>query len=214
LLNLFLLLYSILCSHLTQRLTVLPPTLSLLPPNKKFGRQNNSNPEYEQMFRVLNTSHSVPSFPQYITPSPPRACSPLYIHQPCTPSLPLYAPWSLHSTVYNPVHISTSSLPMHVAPSSAFHIPQILLPNLLIPLYTYQHTLSPYTQGVTKRCRLSWLTNSALVYEPKCRGWDCGVSANEYSCAHGAPNKLWRSNPYLTYVCTYLKSPQPSFNPH
>ena len=25
-------------------------------------------------------------------------------------------------------------------------------------------------QGVTKRCRLSWLTNSALVYEPKCEG--------------------------------------------
>ncbi len=25
-------------------------------------------------------------------------------------------------------------------------------------------------QGVSKRCRLSWLTNSALVYEPKC-GW-------------------------------------------
>ncbi len=25
-------------------------------------------------------------------------------------------------------------------------------------------------QGVTKRCRLSWLTNSALVYEPKCGG--------------------------------------------
>jgi len=27
-----------------------------------------------------------------------------------------------------------------------------------------------YLQGVTKRCRLSWLTNSALVYEPKCGG--------------------------------------------
>ncbi len=26
-------------------------------------------------------------------------------------------------------------------------------------------------QGVTKKCRLSWLTNSALVYEPKCGGW-------------------------------------------
>ncbi len=26
------------------------------------------------------------------------------------------------------------------------------------------------TQGFTKRCRLSWLTNSALVHEPKCRG--------------------------------------------
>jgi hypothetical protein len=25
-------------------------------------------------------------------------------------------------------------------------------------------------QGVTKRCRLSWLTNSALVYESKCGG--------------------------------------------
>ncbi len=25
-------------------------------------------------------------------------------------------------------------------------------------------------QGATKRCRLSWLTNSALIYEPKCGG--------------------------------------------
>jgi len=42
-------------------------------------------------------------------------------------------------------------------------------------------------QGLTKRCRLSWLTDSALVYEPKCGGrGGCGVSANEYSCAHGA----------------------------
>ncbi len=36
-------------------------------------------------------------------------------------------------------------------------------------------------QEVTKRCRLSWLTNSALVYEPKCGG-SRGISANEYSC--------------------------------
>jgi hypothetical protein len=34
--------------------------------------------------------------------------------------------------------------------------------------------------GVTKRCRLSWLTNGALLYEPKCGGGGCGVSANEY----------------------------------
>jgi hypothetical protein len=41
------------------------------------------------------------------------------------------------------------------------------------------------SRGVTKRCRLSWLTNSALVHEPKCRGetTSCGVPANEYSCA-------------------------------
>jgi hypothetical protein len=39
-------------------------------------------------------------------------------------------------------------------------------------------------QGFTIRCRLSWLANSALVYEPKCGGrWEgCGVSSNEYSC--------------------------------
>jgi hypothetical protein len=46
-------------------------------------------------------------------------------------------------------------------------------------------------QGVTQRCRLSLLTNSALVYESQCggMGWGgeggggCGVSANEYSIA-------------------------------
>ncbi len=49
-------------------------------------------------------------------------------------------------------------------------------------------------QGVTKRCRLSWLTNSALVYEPK---WGCGVNcgASAISTAvHRSPKKLWRSN--------------------
>jgi hypothetical protein len=43
-------------------------------------------------------------------------------------------------------------------------------------------------QGVTNRCRLSWLTNSALVYEPKCGR---GVSQPMYTWS---PNKLWRSN--------------------
>jgi hypothetical protein len=28
----------------------------------------------------------------------------------------------------------------------------------------------PGARGFTKRCRLSWLTNSSLVYEPKCGG--------------------------------------------
>jgi hypothetical protein len=36
--------------------------------------------------------------------------------------------------------------------------------------------------GVTNRCRLSWLTNSALLYKSQCGGGGgCGVSANEYS---------------------------------
>jgi hypothetical protein len=43
-------------------------------------------------------------------------------------------------------------------------------------------------QGVTRRCRLAWLTNSALVSEPKCGGkvGSCGVSASKCSCAHRA----------------------------
>jgi hypothetical protein len=42
------------------------------------------------------------------------------------------------------------------------------------------------TQGVTKRCRLSWLTKSVLSrMSPKAGGGgrNCGVSANECSCA-------------------------------
>jgi hypothetical protein len=55
-------------------------------------------------------------------------------------------------------------------------------------------------QGVTKRCRLSWLTNSAFAYEPKCRGrGGCWVSANEYSCTHKAQINFGDLTPYLTY---------------
>jgi hypothetical protein len=57
-------------------------------------------------------------------------------------------------------------------------------------------------QGVKKKCRLSLLTNSALVYESQCGGMGgggCGVSANEYSCAHGAQINFGDLPPYLTY---------------
>jgi hypothetical protein len=50
------------------------------------------------------------------------------------------------------------------------------------------------------------LTNSALVYEPKCGRMGGGggsgglrVSANEYSCALGAQIKFGDLTPYLTY---------------
>jgi hypothetical protein len=53
-------------------------------------------------------------------------------------------------------------------------------------------------QGVTKRCRLSLLTNSTLVLRVQMRGegGSCGFSANEHSCKHHvtwSPNELWRS---------------------
>ncbi len=60
-------------------------------------------------------------------------------------------------------------------------------------------------QGATKRCRLYWLTNSLLVYEPKCggTGGSCEASANEYSCAvctvHGAQINFGDLTLYLTY---------------
>jgi hypothetical protein len=53
-------------------------------------------------------------------------------------------------------------------------------------------------QGATKRCCLSWLTNSALVLESQSGGMGGGgrVSAYKYSCSHHvtlSPYKLWRS---------------------
>jgi hypothetical protein len=57
--------------------------------------------------------------------------------------------------------------------------------NIAMDVLLYHLYLSP--PGVTKRCRLSWLTNSDLVYEPKCGGRGEGLRglSNEYSCAHG-----------------------------
>jgi hypothetical protein len=59
-----------------------------------------------------------------------------------------------------------------------------------------------FWQGVTKRCHLSWLTNSALVLYDAGEGGGscgCGVSANEYSCSHGVHINFGDLTPYLTY---------------
>jgi hypothetical protein len=53
-------------------------------------------------------------------------------------------------------------------------------------------------QGVTKRCLLSWLTNSSLVYESKCEGKG-GVAGSQLKsivsiAVHRSQNKLLRSN--------------------
>jgi hypothetical protein len=53
--------------------------------------------------------------------------------------------------------------------------------SLLQYVYIYM-TVVPY-QGVTKRCRLSWLTNSALIYEPKCGGSGGGAGSQPMSTA-------------------------------
>jgi hypothetical protein len=49
-------------------------------------------------------------------------------------------------------------------------------------------------QGVTKRCRLSWLTNSALVYDPNVGGGGELRPAGSQplrTTVHRSPNKLW-----------------------
>ncbi len=50
--------------------------------------------------------------------------------------------------------------------------------------------------------RLSWLTNSALLFEPKCGGRRgvAGVSANEHT-----PNKLWIFNSIFNLWVSYSK---------
>jgi hypothetical protein len=75
------------------------------------------------------------------------------------------------------------------------------------PLHDLPRDLLPSQQiqvrmlNSTKRCRLSWLTNSTLVYEPKCggKGVNCGASANEYSCAQGAQLNFGDMTAYLIY---------------
>ncbi len=66
----------------------------------------------------------------------------------------------------------------------------------LIRQVRHRETIKRGGQGVTERSRLSWLTNSVPLGWAQTRGevGSCGVSTNERS-----PNKLWRSNPYLTY---------------
>ncbi len=56
-----------------------------------------------------------------------------------------------------------------------------------------------FNHGVTKRCRLSWPTNSAPSYmSPNAvgEGGGCGVSANEYSCVHGVQINFGDLSPY------------------
>ncbi len=61
------------------------------------------------------------------------------------------------------------------------------------------------TQGVTtKRCRLSWLTNSALAYEPKCGGREGVAGSQPMSTAvHMEPKLTLEISTYLTHGLTW-----------
>ncbi len=64
-----------------------------------------------------------------------------------------------------------------------------------------------FKQGITKRCRLSWLPNSALVYEPKCgeRGRDLRDLSQWVQLYTGAQINFGDRTPYLAYVASKKK---------
>ncbi len=68
----------------------------------------------------------------------------------------------------------------------------------------YNYTVN---RGVTKICRLSWLTNSALEYEPKCGGGGRVAGSQPMSTAvhsaHGVQINFGDLTPYLTYGINY-----------
>jgi hypothetical protein len=74
------------------------------------------------------------------------------------------------------------------------HIKGEVLPPFLGPKKKTIVALLVVNQGVTKRCRLPSVTNSALVYEPK--SGEGGVAGSQpiSTAVHRSPNKLWRSN--------------------
>jgi hypothetical protein len=59
---------------------------------------------------------------------------------------------------------------------------------------------------------VAWLTNNPLSYEPKCRrkGGSCGVSTNEYSCAHGSQINFGDLTPYLSVPLVHRHQIMPS----
>jgi hypothetical protein len=78
------------------------------------------------------------------------------------------------------------------------------------PVFVYRTVQNRGLRGVTKRCRLSWLTNSALVYEPKCGGK--GKKSQPRSTAvHRSPNNHWKSD-FIFSLCKPLLSISLFFN--
>ncbi len=78
-------------------------------------------------------------------------------------------------------------------------------------IHRYTHTVLACSQGVTKRCRLFWLTHSALAYESKCGGWGGGevlgsqpMSTAVHITCHGAQINFGGLPPYLTYACSVV----------
>jgi hypothetical protein len=98
-------------------------------------------------------------------------------------------------------HVKASPHCMHWVWASFWHRKQR---PILLHSQQLSHNVRTEIRGLQRYVvYLCWPNrwNSALKYESQCGGMEgcCGVSANDYSCAHHvtwSPNKLWRSNSY------------------
>ncbi len=84
--------------------------------------------------------------------------------------------------MYSPLH-SINFLKKIPTPSSPPppQMIKLLKPNIGLFLWP-ERIREKYRQDVTKRCRLSWLTNGPLVYEPKCVGGGGGGAGPQPMC--------------------------------
>ncbi len=76
------------------------------------------------------------------------------------------------------------------------------------------------TQGVTKRCRLSLLTNRRpLIWAQNAgEGGSCGANEKLSTAVHWSPNKLWRSNSifnlFMEGTGLHMQIRYPACHPH
>jgi hypothetical protein len=73
-------------------------------------------------------------------------------------------------------------------------------PNFLLLIHTQSHIVMFFGafQGVTKKCRISRLSKSTLVYEPKCKGAGLQQGFSQRVQANVQIN-FGDLTPYLTY---------------
>ncbi len=94
--------------------------------------------------------------------------------------------------------------------SAAFYL-ATLVPAYFVPGFLLLSSLLPFRpivqchQWVTKRCRISWLTNSAHVYEPKCGGRGGGVAGPQpmSTAVHRSPNTRYLTNECYSFLLAF-----------
>ncbi len=82
--------------------------------------------------------------------------------------------------------------------------------------FLYCSAVKVYSQVDTKRCRPSWLTNSARIYEPKCggeTGWLWGLS-QRVQLYTGAQINFGDLTPYLTYLYSRVNTGEKGYKYH